>query len=72
MVKLLSVASGSKNSQGYTNNSGSYGLFLPDTSTVLLNGAALDANSGTTSLTGTNGGLGINLGTVTNFKYKWK
>jgi hypothetical protein len=27
---------------GYTTNSGSYGLFLPDISTVLLNGAALD------------------------------
>ena len=27
---------------GYTQNSGSYGLFLPDTSTIILNGAALD------------------------------
>jgi hypothetical protein len=27
---------------GYTTNSGSYGLFFPDTSTILLNGAALD------------------------------
>jgi hypothetical protein len=27
---------------GYTTDSGSYGLFLPDISTVLLNGAALD------------------------------
>ena len=53
--KAFSIASGSKNSQGYTNNSGSYGLFLPDTSTVLLNGAALDASVA-------NGGLEI--GTV--------
>ncbi len=27
---------------GYTTNSGSYGLFFPDTSTIILNGAALD------------------------------
>lgn len=27
---------------GYTTNSGSYGLFLPDIGTILLNGAALD------------------------------
>ena len=30
---------------GYTENSGSYGLFLPDTSTLLLNAAALDLNN---------------------------
>jgi hypothetical protein len=31
--------------KGYTTNSGSYGWFLPDISTVLLNGAALDLNT---------------------------
>ncbi len=30
------------NNTGYTSNSGSYGLFLPDISTILLNGNALD------------------------------
>ncbi len=30
------------NRTGYTQNSGSYGLFLPDIGTILLNGAALD------------------------------
>jgi len=38
---------------GYTTNSGSYGLFLPDISTILLNGKALDLASP----------QGINLGT---------
>ena len=38
---------------GYTTNSGSYGLFLPDTGTILLNAAALDLNNI----------QGINLGT---------
>ena len=45
--------------------SGSYGLFFPDTSTIILNGAALDGNSGTSGSTGTNDGFGINLGTNT-------
>ena len=30
------------NNTGYTQNSGSYGLFLPDISTIILNGSALD------------------------------
>jgi hypothetical protein len=30
---------------GYTTNSGSYGWFLPDISTIILNGAALDLNN---------------------------
>ncbi len=30
------------NNTGYTSNSGSYGLFLPDIGTIILNGAALD------------------------------
>ena len=42
---------------GFTAASGSYGLFLPDISTILLNATALNDNS--------NGGGGINLGTVT-------
>ena len=33
------------NNTGYTEKSGSYGLFLPDISTVLLNGEALDLNN---------------------------
>lgn len=41
---------------GYTTNSGSYGLFLPDTSTIILNGKALDLNTVE----------GINLNTVTD------
>ena len=49
------------NSNGYTTNSGSYGLFLPDISTILLNGKALD-------LSGANGGisLGTNLAANTD------
>jgi hypothetical protein len=38
---------------GYTTSSGSYGLFLPDISTIILNGKALDIN----------GSEGINLST---------
>jgi hypothetical protein len=38
---------------GYSEVSGSYGLFLPDISTIILNGTALDDNTS----------LGINLGT---------
>jgi|TARA_B100001758_G_scaffold238625_1_gene242014 hypothetical protein len=44
--------------------SGSYGLFFPDTATIILNGAALDDNSSAGS-TGTNDGEGINLSTNT-------
>tara|TARA_B100001093_G_scaffold515266_1_gene591228 strand:- start:572 stop:1651 length:1080 start_codon:yes stop_codon:yes gene_type:complete len=42
---------------GFTQNSGSYGWFCPDISTILLNAAALDDNSPT--------GGGINIATVT-------
>lgn len=42
------------NSNGYTANSGSYGLFLPDVGLILLNGEALD---------GPTAGGGINLST---------
>jgi len=37
------IAGGSGN--GYTTNVGSYGLFLPDIGTIILNGAALDLNT---------------------------
>lgn len=40
---------------GYTTSNGSYGLFLPDIGTVILNAAALDLNDA----------QGINLGTTT-------
>jgi|TARA_R110000782_G_scaffold87959_7_gene170031 hypothetical protein len=43
--------------------SGSYGLFLPDISTILLNGSALDDDS-TPGTTGQNDGGGINLKTT--------
>ena len=39
---------------GYTENNGSYGLFLPDIGTILLNAGALDLTSDE----------GIGLGTV--------
>ena len=42
------------NNVGYTEASGSYGLFLPDIGTILLNGLALDID----------GAQGANLGTV--------
>jgi hypothetical protein len=47
---------------GYS-RSGSYGLFLPDISTILLNARALDDNF-SPGPTGDNDGCGINLGTV--------
>jgi len=52
------------NGNGYT-PSGSYGLFLPDISTVLLNATALDLDN-TPGSTGTNDGAGINLLTITS------
>ena len=51
------AATGTPGGTGYTPASGSYGLVLPDISTILLNAAALNDNS--------SGGGGINLGTVT-------
>ena len=33
------------NNTGYTSAVGSYGLFLPDIGTILLNGAALDLDN---------------------------
>ena len=44
---------------GFTPSSGSYGLFLPDTSIILLNGIALDS-------TGSAGGLGLNTNLTPN------
>jgi len=49
--RVYQVVSGSNgtpytgiNANGYTATSGSYGLFLPDIGTIILNGAALDIN----------------------------
>ena len=57
--QLISGSNGSSHDggTGYTELYGSYGLVLPDISTILLNAAALDAN-------GNNDG-GINIGTIT-------
>lgn len=62
--RVYQIVSGSEgvvytgtNANGYTADSGSYGLFLPDVGLILLNGAALDG-----STLATDGG--INLGTV--------
>lgn len=55
--RVFQVVSGSNGSAysgtGYTENSGSYGMFLPDVGLIVLNADALDDNSGE----------GINLGT---------
>ena len=48
---------------GYT-NSGSYGLFLPDTGLILLNGSALDQTAGVPTISNPN--IGIGLGTNRN------
>jgi len=62
VVRQGSVAGTSDGiNNGYT-NSGSYGLFLPDIGTVLLNGTALDLAAGTP--TNANPNVGIGLGTV--------
>ena len=65
--RVYQVVSGSEgvvytglNSNGYTPDSGSYGLFLPDVGLILLNGAALDGDQPFA----TDGG--INLGTGRN------
>ena len=51
--RVYQVVSGSEgkvytgvNTSGFTTNSGSYGLFLPDIATILLNGYALDGPTG--------------------------
>ena len=48
----LGVVNTSKNSNGYTGTSGSYGKFLPDVGIILLNGLAL-------AVTSSDGGLGM-------------
>jgi len=64
--RAYQIISGSDGSpwkgNGYS-YSGSYGLFLPDISTILLNAKALDDNS-SPGVNGTNDGCGINLGTT--------
>ena len=57
--QIISGSNGtSYDGNGQTADSGSYGLFFPDTSIILLNADALDDNSST-------GNRGINLGTDT-------
>lgn len=62
--RAYQIVSGSDGSAysgtGYTSNSGSYGLFLPDTSTILLNSKALDLNN----VEGINLGTGYNENTA--------
>ena len=50
-----SAYNASSGGTGYTTSNGSYGLFLPDIGTIILNGDALDLNTV----------QGLNLGTVT-------
>ena len=63
----IAYNSGSANGNGYTTSVGSYGLFLPDIGTILLNGDALDLNSeeginlGTNQSANTAGGNNIRL-----------
>tara|TARA_R110001606_G_scaffold108965_7_gene234321 strand:- start:13053 stop:14090 length:1038 start_codon:yes stop_codon:yes gene_type:complete len=40
------ITSSPKESNGFTNGSGSYGMFLPDVGLILLSGPALDGNGG--------------------------
>ena len=65
--RVYQIVSGSEgtvytglNADGFTPDSGSYGLFLPDVGLILLNGSALDGDEGTA----TDGG--IDLGTLRN------
>ena len=56
--RVFQVVSGSDGAaysgSGYTSNSGSYGLFLPDIGTIILNGQALSASSA-------GGGIGLEI-----------
>jgi hypothetical protein len=61
--RVYQIVSGTNGSAfsgtGYTTNSGSYGLFLPDIGTILLNASALD-------LSFANGGIGLNTSHASN------
>jgi len=60
VYEIVSGSQGSvydaQNANGYTDSSGSYGKFLPDVGVLLLNGAALDIQ------TGSQGGIGLGTG----------
>lgn len=60
VYEIVSGSQGSvytaQNANGYTDSSGSYGKFLPDIGVILLNGSALDIQ------TGSQGGIGLNTG----------
>ena len=65
--RVYEIVSGSQgnvydaeNANGYTQFSGSYGKFLPDVGVILLNGAALDIQ------TGSQGGIGLGTGRAAN------
>lgn len=60
--QIVSGSNGTPYSGNGYSKEGSYGLFLPDISTILLNASALDDN--TSPGTGDDSGCGINLGTV--------
>lgn len=62
--QIVSGSNGSPYSGNGYSVKGSYGLFLPDISTILLNASALDDNSSPNG-TGDDSGVGINLGTIT-------
>ena len=63
--QVISGSDGSPWAGNGFSRSGSYGLFLPDISTILLNAKALNDNK-TPGTSGTNDGAGINLGTITS------
>jgi len=60
VYEIVSGSQGSvytaQNANGYTDSSGSYGKFLPDIGVILLNGSALDIQ------TGSQGGIGLSTG----------
>ena len=67
--RVYQIVSGSEgvvytgtNTNGYTQASGSYGLFLPDVGLILLNGAALDGDQGIA----TDGGITLGTGRTPN------
>ena len=67
--RVYQVVSGSEGtvytgvkSSGYSDASGSYGLFLPDVGLILLNGAALDGDNGIA----TDGGIDLGTGRSSN------